>query len=158
MKNSLFSDEDYNLWRLIGQTRWLMLKARTMELSRFNISPMQVAVLFAVLVIDEKATPIEISRFLFREPHSVSELVSRMEKDGLVRKVKDLDNKGQVRVVLTEKGHETYSRSSNRESIHEIMSCLSEEERQQLKSCLLKLRDKALKQMALEREKLFLHL
>ena len=69
-----------------------------------------------------------------------------MEKQGLVRKVKDLDRKNLVRVVLTEKGREAYYHSTKRESIHQIMSFLSEEERQQLRHCLQTLRDKAREQ------------
>jgi len=95
-----------------------------------------------------KATVGEIARWTLREPHSVSELLSRMEKEGLVRKVKELGKKSGVRVVLTEKGREAYYKSTARESIYETMSSLSEEERQQLRSCLRKLRYKALTQLA----------
>jgi len=54
---------------------------------------MQAAVLFVVRNMKTAATPAEISRRLFREPHTVSELIKRMEKQGLVRKKKDLEKK-----------------------------------------------------------------
>ena len=73
-----------------------------------------------------------------------------MEKQGLVKKVKDLDRKNLVRITLTEEGHQAYRESIKRESIHRIMSSLSEEERQQLKSSLLKLRDTALEEPQIE--------
>jgi len=74
-----------------------------------------------------------------------------MEKEGLIRKVKDLDRKNLIRVVVTEKGQRAYEQSTKREVIHRIMSSLSEEERQQLSSCLQKLRSKALAEFDMER-------
>jgi DNA-binding MarR family transcriptional regulator len=68
-----------------------------------------------------------------------------MEKQGLVRRVKDLSRKNMVRVELTEKGHEACNRSAKRESMYKILSSLSDEERQQLCLYLRKLRDKALR-------------
>jgi len=144
MKKAL-ADGSYELWILLAQTRDLMYKARRQELTKHNISPRQSAALFIVQSLGEEATPVEIARHLVREHHSVTELLSRMEKDGLLRKVKDLDKKGRVKIVLTEKGQQTYHESLKRDSIREIMSCLSEEERHQLQSALRKIRNKALK-------------
>ena len=70
-----------------------------------------------------------------------------MERKGLVRKVKDLRRKNLVRVVLTEKGHKAYKRAIKRELVHRVLSVLSEEEHQQLRACLQKLRDKAFEEI-----------
>ena len=70
-----------------------------------------------------------------------------MEKDGLVERVKDLDRKNLVRISITEKGHQAYRESTRREPIHRILLSLSEDERRQLKSLLLKLRDTALEEI-----------
>jgi len=118
----------------------------------YRITPEQAAILFIVQAIGEKATPAEISRWLFREPHSVSGLLARMEKQGLVRKVKDLERKNLVRVVITEEGQKAYQQSTKRESIHRIMSSLSEEDRQQLRSYLEVLQNKALEELGVNRK------
>lgn len=86
MKNYSFVDQDYELWVLLHQPRDAVFKAREKELSPYGISTMQAAVLFIILAIGNEATPTEISRWLLREPHSVSNLLSRMEKEGLVTK------------------------------------------------------------------------
>lgn len=143
MKN-LSVDENYKLVVLLAQAREAILKARRKELTRYNISPRQSAVLFYIRAIGEKAMPAEISRGLFREPNSISEILDRMEKKGLVRKVTDLSRKNVVRVELTEKGREACNHSDKRASIETILSTLSDEERQQLGLYLRKLRDKAL--------------
>ena len=142
MKSS--NDQDYRLWVLLNQVRDAVLKARQKELNQYNISASQAAVLLVIEAIGPKATPAEISRRVFRKPHSVSGILSRMEKKGLVMRLKDLDRKNLVRVVLTGKGREAYYQSTKQESIRQIMSSLSEEERQQLTSSLETLRDKAL--------------
>jgi DNA-binding MarR family transcriptional regulator len=138
------TDQDYRLWVLLNQVRDAVLRARQKELNQYNISASQAAVLLVIEAIGPKATPAEISRRVFRKPHSVSGILSRMEKKGLVRRLKDLDRKNLIRVVLTEKGREAYYQSTKQESIRQIVSSLSEEERQQLTSCLHTLRDKAL--------------
>ena len=94
MKSS--TDQDYKLWVLLNQVRDAVLKARQKELDQYNISASQAATLFVIEAIGPKATPAEISRRLFRKPHSVAGragILSRMEKKGLVRRFKDLDGK-----------------------------------------------------------------
>jgi len=146
------SDEDYTLWFLLRQACDAALRARDKELSRYGISVEEAAVLFVVQANGERATPSEISRWLFREPHSTSGLIIRMEKDGLVRKLNDLERKNMLRVVMTEKGREAYEESTARKSIHRMMSSLSEDERQLMRSCLEKLRNEALKELSVERK------
>jgi DNA-binding MarR family transcriptional regulator len=143
-------DKDYNLWVLLHQTTDAALRARQKELDQSDISVIEVGVLVVTQAIGEKATPSEISRRIFREPHTVSALLNRMEKRGLVRKTQDLDRKNLVRVSITEKGQQAYDKSTRRKSIRKIMSSLSEEERRQLRSCLEKLQNKAFKELVVE--------
>ena len=148
MKDLLSSDQELELWVLLGHARSSMYKVRRKELRRlYNISPNKSIVLLSLQIIGDKATPAQISRWLFREPHSISELLSTMEREGLVRKVKDLDRRDQLRVVPTEKGRELWHQILKIESIRRMMSCLSGKERQMLKSCLLKLRNSAVKEL-----------
>ena len=146
MKNQLLNDQDYNLWVLLHETNEIIAKARLNELGQYDIKIRQAAVLFAVKVIEineEYATPGKISKCLLREPHTVSRILTRMEKDGLINKIRDSVNRNELKITLTEKGEQAYRLSLRRESIQEIISCLSIEERQQLYSSLKKLRDKA---------------
>lgn len=139
----IIDDSEYNLWVLLQYTRDAIVRARQKDLKKYNISTRQGTVLLFVKATGEKATPADIARWLLREPHSISNLVSRMERDGLVRKVKDLRRKNMVRIELTDKGHKAYSQTTERRSIHEIMAALSEEEREQLRTSLHKLLAKA---------------
>ena len=145
MNSLLSTDQDYNLWVLMRQTRDAMTKARERELEKYGISSIQAAVLFTVQAIGVEATPAEISRRLVREPHSVSGLLSRMEKQGLIKRIKDLPKRNMVRVVMTEKGETAYDQSTKRTTMHEIIGILSENERRRLWDDLEKLRDKSMK-------------
>ena len=146
MQDVLDEDETVNLWLLLRRASYTALKARAKELHQYGVSSANGGVLFIVDKLGQQATPAEISRQIFREPHSVSGLLKRMEKDGLIRRVKDLNRKNMIRVEMTEKGREIYKQICKRESIHRILSALSEEERQQLNRCLIKIREKALEE------------
>ena len=142
-----YYNEDYMLWWLILQMRRSLYKARAKELAKYSLTPEKSAVLFIIKVIGYRATPAEISRYLLREPHSVVGLLQRMERQGLIERFNDLERKNLVRVALTEKGEETYSFTANLESVHRILSCLSKEDRQQLKGYLERLRNKAIEEL-----------
>ena len=138
------------LWIMLHQTRDAIFKLRERELKKIGISTPKAEILFTIEAIGYRATPSEISRHLLREFHSVSSILSRMEKQGLVKKVNDLDRKNLVRVCLTDKGRQVYHEAVKRKTILEILSCLSETEGQQLESSLKKLRDEALKELGIE--------
>ena len=85
-----YSDADNDLWMLMTHTRYAIYRAREKELLRYDVSPEQVGVLFIVQVLGNRATPSEISRFVLRQPHTISALIERMEEKGLVKKMHDL--------------------------------------------------------------------
>ena len=145
-------DKDYNLWHCLSMTHDAISRVRQKELKPYNINLRQSATLTAILTLGDGATPVAISRWIIREINTVSELFTRMERQGLVSKSKDLENKRQKNILLTEKGLEAYNQSRRRGSVNKIMSCLSDEERQQLKACLKKLCDKALEELGIDHE------
>jgi DNA-binding MarR family transcriptional regulator len=147
-----YSDEDHDLWMLLTHTRYAIYRAREKELQRYGVSPEQVGVLFIVQALGNQATPSQISRYILRQPHTVSALIERMAEKGLVKKVHDLDKKNLVRVSLTEKGQKIYESSTRRGPIHKIMGVLSAEERVQFRNILDKLHLRARKEIGLDQE------
>ena len=145
------ADQDFELWALLHQARDAIARARENELKQADISMIKAAVLFFVRNLDEPTTPAKISRLLFREPHTISGLLDRMEGQGLVRRVRDLQRRNLVRIELTEKGEEFYRKSrEKRKIISRIMSALTKKERDELRSSLTKLRNKALKELGVK--------
>ncbi|MBE9506307.1 MAG: MarR family transcriptional regulator [Chloroflexi bacterium] len=133
------NDDDYNLIALINQTGHAVSLARSRELGRFDLSMMRAAVLLVLQIRDNNATPTEIAQWLLREPHTISALLDRMEKDGLIRRFRDLHKKNTVRVAMTAKGRDAYQVSLKREKFHSIMSVLTDDEREQLRATMTKI-------------------
>ena len=147
-------DEFQDLYQVFDQARHLTYRAREKELQRYNLTPEQAQVLLIIQAIEDRATPVEISRLILREPHSVSAMVDRMEKKGLVVKVKDLKAKNMIRVAITDKGREAYEITTKRGPIRSIMSALDEDERRQFSQYLEKIMEKASEELGLGRDDL----
>lgn len=136
-------DEDYEIWLLLDRTQRLIDQARSKEFRRFGISPIEASVLSVIRdIAPSEVIPAEISRRVLRRPHSVLGLLERMEKKGLVKRAHNLDDERLLGVTITEKGQHLYRMSTQEESLHQVMASLSEEERQQLRSCSQTLQDR----------------
>ena len=152
MKGEASEDQDYKLALLLLQTRDAMQRLREKELSQYDVSTRQSSVLFSIQALGDRARPTELAYRMFREYHTIDVILKRMEKDGLVTKVKDQHGKNSVRIARTVKGKRIYQQSTKRESLHQVMSCLSDIEREQLWTCLEKLRDAAFQGLGMHRK------
>jgi DNA-binding MarR family transcriptional regulator len=155
-RNKFFSDGDefQDLYLLFARARYLTFRARERELQRYGLTPEQSQVLFVTQALKNKATPAAISRLLLRQPHTVSAIVDRMAKKGLIKKSKDLERKNMVRVTMTEKGKEAYEVTTKRGPIHRILSVLDKEERQQFRQYLERVMVKARDELGMDRDDL----
>ena len=144
-KENNSSEQEYKLGLLLEQAQAAFFSSREKELAQYKISPMKVAVLQTVQKIGREATPAEISRWLVRRSHTISGLLDRMEKDGLISKSKNLPKKNLVRVTLTEKGKKALRQSQKRETEKKIFALMPQKEKTLLVSMLEKIRNKGLK-------------
>ena len=133
---------------MIAQTKDAVLKARQRDYAQFNINNERRAVLWCIQNNGGQATPVEIARQLFHELHSVTEMLNRMNKEGLVKKYKG-SGKSKTVVRLTRKGLEVFNQSLYDETDQKIFSVLTKKEREQLMSCLWKVRNKALSELGI---------
>jgi MarR family transcriptional regulator, organic hydroperoxide resistance regulator len=125
----------YSLWLLLSQTRSAIFKVRHKKIGQY-LPPNQAAALISIWGMEGRITPLQLSRRLFLEPHTVSEIVSRIEKKGLVTKEKERHLGNTVRIKITEKGIETCKKVMGQNLIGDYMSRLSEEQRNHLKEAL----------------------
>lgn len=145
-KKTYWSTEwDQAIWLLLEQTRNAIYKARSLELEEYGISPVQAGVMFVIHTLGGRARPAEIARWLVREPHSISGLLSRMEEGGRLQREPDLERKNAVSIVLTAEGRDICDKTFQRESVRQAFAGLSDEERKEFMDSLVKLRDRALK-------------
>ena len=155
MTQKTISDDQLEFWVLIHQTSEAAYKAREKELRPHGLSPIAHAVLTIASRLNGQATAAELSRWLMREPHSVSELLSRMEKGGLLRRTKDPRNRQWARIKLTKKGQRLLDMTSTSAAISRMSEALSEEQRQQLIAYLREMMDRALQELGREGESPF---
>lgn len=152
MPNKLGSEKHYQLWTLLHQVTFAIHKSRERELMKHDVTPIQCYVMFVIDSLGGKATPGKITNWSFREPHSVSSLLKAMEKKGLINKSKIKAGNNQITVTLTPKGRAIFKKVDDIKSIKESLSILSEEEHDQLRAILIKLREKVLITLANQRK------
>ncbi len=144
--NGLKADEFFSLFVLIAQTKDAILRARQVEYEPYGISNERRALLWVIQSYGGQATPAEIGRRFFRELQSITEMLKRMEKDGLVTRHQG-SGRSKTVVRLTEKGSETLRQSLHNETDRRVMSVLTPEERDQLAASLSKVRKQALAEL-----------
>ena len=141
-------DEYFMLWVLIAQNRDAILRARERDYARYDISNERRAVLYIIQNNGGRATPVEIARDLFRELHSITEMLKRMEKDELITRHKGT-GRSKIEVRLTDKGRDVFNQSLYNETDRRIFSVLSHKEREALAGYLWKLRAHVLQDLGI---------
>jgi DNA-binding MarR family transcriptional regulator len=139
-----FLDSSYNLYTLIYLTQIALFRTRYNEVRELGVTSMEAALLLVVNGLGEQANPAEISRWMMRKRPTISGLLDRMERNGLVIREGYNHNRKLKKVIMTPKGREALDQIVKRDSFRTIISSLSDEEYAQLWSLLEKLKDKAL--------------
>lgn len=142
--------EGYKLFFLLRQTAEAIHKLRENELRKFDITPQQALALVCIYSLGNTATPAELSRWLYREPNSITILLNRMQKLGLIKKRADSKRKNVIRLSLTNKGYEAYKQSIEFQTFYTIINILPERKRKQLYSLLTTIREEVFNCLHLE--------
>lgn len=154
MKIRHIEDKEYDLWILLSRVYHMIAKLRRMELLKYEILPTQSYILFIIQALGNETTPTELSRYVYQQRSSVSDILNRMVKHGLITKINKSNEKKRVIVRLTEKGEKALRFSKNRDYLHKVISSLTEEKKQQLESCLETLRDSAIEELTVTQKKI----
>ncbi len=154
MGKKIIKDTDFDLWILLVRTYHLITRLRELELNQYGVLPTQSYILVIIQALGKETTQARISRYVYQQRNTVSDLLKRMEKKGLITRTKKSDHKTSIIVKLTEKGKQAIRRSIKRESIHTIMSKLSKRQREQLQISLELMTDNAIKELSYSREKI----
>jgi MarR family transcriptional regulator for hemolysin len=138
-----FIDNHYNLAAQVFFTHHALSKAKQSQLIDIGITYVEFQLLWAVEGLGKAATPAEISRVLMRKPPTMSALLNRMEKNGLVKRKNNPKNKKLKMVVMTPKGKKSLKLARQDDIIHNIMNSMTKKELDQLSSLLGKLKSTA---------------
>jgi DNA-binding MarR family transcriptional regulator len=128
---------------LLGRARYLLVKARQKELAPYHVTPQQANALTIIEELGDKANFSELAKRTERKLNTLSIQMTRMENDGLIKKVRETPKSNQLAFELTEKGKNICREAKKIKSIKTIMSALTEEEHQQLRVLLGKIITKA---------------
>ena len=148
-------DERQAVWQLMSRTTDAIRKVRDRELERYGISARANAVLFTALRQGRKATPASVAQELILQPHTVSEQLMRLEKEGLIERLKDTKRKNVVRIRVTGVGWELYRKTAVRRSSAGIMGALNADERKVLWTIMAKLRSEAARSLHVDVKDLY---
>ena len=149
------NDPRIKLHALLDSTRETIQKAVKMELAQYQMSQSQVKVMHMLAQSEEGLTPGQLSESAIRELNSITTLINRMQKKGLVTKVKK-NGDHKTYVFLTDKGMDIYNNTVTERSIMLIFDTLSDEEKDQLTTLLSKLQTKARNLLGLDYKPPFL--
>jgi DNA-binding MarR family transcriptional regulator len=139
---SKFNTKDiFNSWLLLDFTSFAIARLRNYELAKINVTPEQAAILRILVRKGGKASISEIADAWMRQLNSITTLVRRMEKQGLVNVIKYPRVKT-LEVKISEKGQEYFSQIKQA-PIEIVYSILRPSEVQQLSSYLKKLLEQA---------------
>jgi DNA-binding MarR family transcriptional regulator len=142
----------YRLFHLLRQTTDAVDKLRENELKKHNITPEQAGALICIRSLGDKATPAELSRWLFRERNSMTVLLNRMHKQGLISKRRNVKRKNLIKLSLTKKGHQVYKHAIELKTFKSIIDVMPEKKREQLWALLENIRLQVLAELKLDPE------
>jgi len=143
------ADKDYTLLTSLLQVADILFKIRERELLPQNLSATAAAILFLVEAMGEDVTPAKITRMLMREPHSISGILMRMEKHGLIKRTKNMERKNYIRITLTAKGERVLKLAMKQTITAQVLSNLSAVQQKQLKTTLTALKEAGMKELHL---------
>ncbi len=149
---SRVQDKEYDIWILFSRVYHLIAMLRKLELSKYNILPVQSYILFIINALGEEATPSKISEYVYQQRSSISDILNRIERQGFITKTNKGGGKKRVLVTLTDKGKHALELSKNREFLHKVMASLGATEKKQLETALELMRDAAINELSLSQK------
>jgi DNA-binding MarR family transcriptional regulator len=148
--------DEHRLWVLLRQTYYLITQCEENASNGTGVTAQQLVVLWLMQFISNITNkPIiitDLAPSLYRSVNSISTIIDRMEKNGLVKKIRDLPDRRSVRLQITPAGEKKYIEAlkPNREMIKRLLSVYSDEELETFIRLLRKLKKKATEEPYIE--------
>ena len=144
------SDPTLKIWITLRQTYIRVSKSEEAVLAKEGMTLQQYKVLLAIKHINNPVTPTAVAHWLDLNTNSISLIIDRMEKDRLVKRVRDFKDRRMVRLVITKEGKEIYERATGPswDCMKRVMSCLSVEEMSTFAQLMERLGESACEELA----------
>jgi DNA-binding MarR family transcriptional regulator len=151
MENQTLSDPNFKLWLLFTSIHHKMVALREKELNPYNISTSQLRLLRIIESLGAKAILSEVAKITERKIDVISRQAATLENDGLITRITKPKSR-LLRLELTEKGKELLKAIHSSQGLNEVLSVLSEKEREQMSSALMRILTKLNKYSAEKHE------
>lgn len=132
-------------YTLLYLTRDALFRCVDRAVGKFGLTAEQYSVLSAIKQLEDPVRPTDIGRLVDHKVNTVSMIVDRMVRAGLVDRVRDLPDRREVRLVVTSKGEKAFKPAASEASklIKEILSPLSSRDMDTLAGLLHAVRERA---------------
>ena len=129
------------LWLLFRRVGDRLATCQDLVYGKYGLTSEQFGLL-AAIKSRGPLRPSDLAKLLERTPNSMSMLIDRMVKGGLVRRTRDRKDRRVVAVSMTEKGRTAVEPAipAGWELIHELLSSLSDDEQRDLADALEKVK------------------
>jgi len=136
--NSESKNIDVKLWLLMHRVRDALVLCEDSIFRGYGLTLEQFSVLRSLKSRGGSLRPTDLASILERSPNSISMLVDRMVKAGLVRRTRDRIDRRVVRVSLTNKGENAVEQAAPAgwEFIQKILSSISYKDKHAVASLL----------------------
>lgn len=119
------------LWFIVHRTRDALMNCEDKTFGKYGLTSEQFGVLAVMRLLGDPVRVTDLARGLERSTNSVSMIVDRMVKIGLLRRVRDKRDRRVVNVIMTSKGESALKPATEAgfDLIREVVSPLSDEDR-----------------------------
>ncbi len=141
-----FGNPQMRTWMLIHQAYNSIARSEDKQYSQIRFSAQQQSILMAIKFSGGPVTPTMLADWVDRHLNSITLIVGRMEKSGLIKRVRNQMDRRSFFLVMTPKGEDYLREGIQRgwELIQNILSGLTPEEMNTLSNLLEKVRLKAI--------------
>ncbi len=150
MNDFQIPDPVIDAYVLLLNTSDIVSRYTEIQLSKLGITPTQYTVLVTLKFCPKPPTLTELSQRIFRTKNSLTTVIDNMERDGLVKRIRDSADRRAIRIVATEKGKKLFEnvRAPSRELVYNIMSCFAQNDVTQFSRLLRRVRKHTLQELA----------
>jgi DNA-binding MarR family transcriptional regulator len=132
-------------WLLIHQSHNLLRKAENRVMSKLGLTARKHSILLAIKNINQPVRVSDVARWLDRDANLISMRIDVMEKDGLISRIHDLDDRRSVFLEMTPKGKKVFDEANKLTGklFQHIFTVISEDELRTLSTLLERVRIQA---------------
>jgi DNA-binding MarR family transcriptional regulator len=147
--NSRSENTVSRLWFMIHRTHNMLKACEDQVFSKHKITTEQYVVLVTIKYLGKHVRPTDVARLLAHSPNSVSMIVDRMVKAGLLRRIRDRRDRRVVFLIITAKAERILKPAlvSGWEFVEKVLSPLSSGDRKDFLKLLLTVQYEACKQL-----------